>query len=65
MKVLSKFMQGASKSTGKSLDNQGFFACLSQICPTFIYQLPFQTSLILRHSSKNFLKFKTKVLLFF
>ena len=27
MKILSKSMQGASKSTGKSLEFQGFFAC--------------------------------------
>jgi len=32
MKSSYKFMQGASKSTGKSLDLQGFFCVL----PTFI-----------------------------
>jgi len=32
MKILSKSMQGASKSTGKSLDLQGFFACHFVFC---------------------------------
>lgn len=50
MKILSKSMQGASKSTGKSLDLQGFFACLKILCPTNnIYKIRFIFS-------KNFLK---------
>ena len=32
MKILSKSMQGASKSTGRSLDLQGFFACHFVFC---------------------------------
>jgi len=32
MKSSYKFMQGASKSTGKSLDLQGFFACHFVFC---------------------------------
>jgi len=32
-------MQGASKSTGKSLENQGFFACLKSIWLIFLYTI--------------------------
>ena len=35
MKSSYKFMQGASKSTGKSLDLQGFFACHFVFCTKF------------------------------
>ena len=36
MKSSYKFMQGASKSTGKSLDLKGFFACHFVFLPKFV-----------------------------
>ena len=43
MKILSKSMQGASKSTGKSLDLQGFLICqIIRISTTFTRTHPLE-----------------------